>query len=104
MPGWTEPSGSTTIVLGPCGVLIGPQATCQSPPAVLPAGGEVLMLKQSPVFPNVTRIDQRTPKSFPEAIVPEATWPCAASGLCHMPSTCGASNEACGADSAEGTV
>ena len=89
------------IVLGPSGVLIGPQATCQS---LLPRGGDVLRLKQSPAFPNVTRIDQGTPKAFPEAIVPVATGPSVASRPYHTPSTCGSSTEVRSADKAKGTV
>ena len=89
------------IVLGPSGVLIGPQAVCQSP---LPLGGDVLMLKQSPAFPNVTRIDQRTPKAFPEAIVPVVTGLSAASRPCHMPSIWGLPGGGCSADNAKGAV
>jgi hypothetical protein len=92
------------IVLGPSGVLIGPQAACQRPFALLPLGGDMLMLKQSPAFPNVTRIDQRSPNAFPAAIVAEATVPWAGSRLCQRPSTCGSSSEVRGADSAVGTV
>ncbi len=62
------------------------------------------MLKQSPASPNVTRIDQRSPNAFPEAISAVATWPWVGSRLCQRPSTCGSSGEVRGADSAVGTV
>ena len=62
------------------------------------------MLKQSPAFPNVTRIDQRTPKTFPEAMVPVATRPSVASRPCHTPSTCESTSETRGADNAAGTM
>src|ERR1700731_2615812 len=103
-PGCGDPSGSTMIVLGPCGVLIGPQAACQSPFALLPLSGDMLMRKQSPAVPNVTRIDQRLPSAFPEAMLAEATVPWAGSRLCQRPSTCGSSSEVRGADSAVGTA